>query len=73
MPPAASQLYRYQSTTFNATYLYNPRALGQVQAEQVCRDNGGHLVGWQSQAEQVGGSNWLGCCMYVDADDLQLE
>jgi hypothetical protein len=45
-------VYRYDSSTYNASYLYNGLGLQQDRAEQACRDSGGHLVAWQSQAEQ---------------------
>ena len=51
--PAASRLHMHYSATYNATYLYNPQSLTQTRAEQACRDNGGHLVAWQSQVEQA--------------------
>ena len=37
----------------NATYLLNTAALDQQSAQKVCNDNGGHLVHWDSEAEQL--------------------
>ena len=69
--PAAARLYRYDSPTYNASYLYNGQGLPQDRAEQACRDNGGHLVAWQSQAEQSAVEQYFMTLMVLNVPYVQ--
>jgi hypothetical protein len=42
----------YYSPTFNKTYVLNTTRMNNNDAEQFCRDNGGHMASWSSAAEQ---------------------
>ena len=44
--------YIYNSTT-GGTFLFNVSYQGFASAEQACKDNGGHLASYKSEAEQV--------------------
>jgi hypothetical protein len=69
--PPAARLYRYDSPTYNASYLYNGQGLPQERAEQACRDNGGHLVAWQSQAEQNAVEQYFMALMILNVPYVQ--
>ncbi len=50
--PAACGSFNYTSSYTNATYILNQCFTDQPMAQQFCNDNGGHLVGFKSLAEQ---------------------
>jgi hypothetical protein len=49
---AAAYEFKYSSASSQSSYILNTNPLSQVDAEQFCRDNGMHLVTWESAAEQ---------------------
>ena len=56
---AVGGVYVYNSSTQGADYIFNADVKTFAEAEQFCRDNGGHLAAWSSLAEQVPGLPWL--------------
>jgi hypothetical protein len=50
MPPPIRM--DYYSSNFNKTYVLNTTHMGNTDAEQFCRDNGGHMASYASAAEQ---------------------
>jgi hypothetical protein len=50
MPPPI--VMTYYSPTFNKTYVLNTTHMNNNDAEQFCRDNGGHMASYASAAEQ---------------------
>lgn len=50
---AAPNVFTYQSPINNATYILNTNKMSQPQAQAYCVDQGGHLVAYGSEAEQV--------------------
>jgi hypothetical protein len=53
-PPLAAAAYEflYESAATQSSYVLNTNPMNQKDAEQFCRDNGMHLVTWESRAEQ---------------------
>ena len=49
---AAPYEFRYNSASSGSSYILNTNPLNQSEAELFCRDNGMHLVTWESAAEQ---------------------
>ena len=45
-------VYTYTSNTTRHTYILNTNYMNASAAQQYCNDSGGHLVGWDSRAEQ---------------------
>ncbi len=52
LAPAACGFFNYTSPVTNSTYILNQCSMDQPSAQQFCNDNGGHLVGYKSLAEQ---------------------
>ena len=50
--PAAPYEFSYSSASSKSSYILNTNPMNQADAEQFCRDNGMHLVTWESAAEQ---------------------
>jgi hypothetical protein len=50
-PAAAAYEFRYNSAQ-GPSYILNTRPLSYADATQFCRDNGMHIVTWESAAEQ---------------------
>jgi hypothetical protein len=50
--PAVGTISTYNAST-GVNYILNTGKMSFSQAEQYCRDNGGHLAAWNSLAEQV--------------------
>lgn len=50
---AAPKVYIYDSDNTNNTYILNAQRTNASAAEQYCQDQGGHLVSFTSQGEQV--------------------
>ena len=70
-PHAAPATYVYVSSKTSTTYLLNTTAVGFVQAEMSCNDQGGHLVTYanfdeQQEVEQVG-------CVCIPQTSLQRQ
>lgn len=69
--PAACGFYNYTSPVTNSTYILNQCFTTQPAAQQFCNDNGGHLVGWKSLAEQQDVEDFflskVGCCPLAQA------
>jgi hypothetical protein len=51
--PAAPNVYRYNSTTQNATYILNTNPSNFKGAQSYCNSQGGHLVSYRTYDEQV--------------------
>lgn len=52
-PPAAPNVYRYNSSQQNATYVLNTNLQNFRSAQTFCNAQGGHLVSYRSYDEQV--------------------
>ena len=52
-PPAAPGVWFYTSETTEYTYAFGNRLVGQMAAQALCNDVGGHLVTWTSRDEQA--------------------
>jgi hypothetical protein len=50
---AAPRMYMYTSSNGSGAFAFNSAALDQKSAEKACNDNGGHLVSYGSEAEQL--------------------
>lgn len=51
--PAAPGVFNATLNKFRASYMLNTSLMTQEDAQQFCIDNGGHLAGYDSLAEQV--------------------
>jgi nitrous oxide reductase accessory protein NosL len=46
-------VFNYTSSKSRATYMLNTNLLSQEDAQTFCNDQGGHLAGYDSLAEQI--------------------